>query len=91
MTVPPSEVRLPTASSLLSPPVLKPGEPYYGDGHCIMEEKIPPSWQSTDAGKDPTAAEDIGMEKGEESSHSTYHLAKEHLELLFDICQRCDE
>jgi hypothetical protein len=56
-----------------------------------VEEEIPPSWQLTGAGKDSTAAEDTGMDKGEESSHSAYHLAEEHLELLFDIRQRQDE
>jgi hypothetical protein len=50
-----------------------------------VEEEIPPSWQLTDAGKDSTTADDTCMDKGEESSYSSYHLAEEHLELLFDI------
>jgi hypothetical protein len=53
-----------------------------------VEEEIPPIWQLTGAWKDSTAAEDKGMDKGDESSLSTYHLVEEHLELLFDIRQR---
>jgi hypothetical protein len=53
-----------------------------------MEEEIPPSWQLTDACKKSTAAEGDGMERGEEGSHFSHHLAEEHLDLLFDIRQR---
>jgi hypothetical protein len=60
-------VCLPTATSLLTPPVLRPSEPYYGDRICIVEEEIPPSWQLKDAEKDSTSMEDKGMDKGEES------------------------
>jgi hypothetical protein len=84
--MPPSEVCLPTATSLLGPPVLKPGEPYYGDVSCIVEEEIPPSWQLTDAGKESITVEDDGIGKGDEGSHFANHLVEEHLEVLFDIC-----
>jgi hypothetical protein len=56
-----------------------------------VEEEIPPSWQLTDAREDPIAGEDTGTDEGEEGSHFAYHLAAEHLELLFDIWQRQDE
>jgi hypothetical protein len=91
VTAPPLEVHFPTATNLLAPPILKSGEPYYGDGSCIVEEEISSSWQLTGAKKDSTAAEDKGMDKGEERSHSTYHMAEEHLELLFDLRQRQNE
>jgi hypothetical protein len=64
VTVPPLEARLPTATILLASPVLRLSEPYYGDGSCIAEEEIPPSWKLTSAGKDSTAVEDKVMDKG---------------------------
>jgi hypothetical protein len=39
----------------------------------------------------PIIAKDTGTDGGEEGSHYTYHLAAEHLELLFDIRQQKDE
>jgi hypothetical protein len=53
-----------------------------------VEEEIPPSWQLTGAGKEPTTAGGDEMGKGEVTSHFANHLAEEHLELLFDIRQR---
>jgi hypothetical protein len=50
---------LPT--NLLAPPIVKPGDPYYGDGSCQVEEEIPPSWQleiQTGTAKDTTTEAD---------------------------------
>jgi hypothetical protein len=71
-----------------------------------VEEEIPPSWQLSKDGEDTSevgaeegndGAEDTGkiIEEGndgvDDGSHHTFHLATEHLELLFDIRQWQDE
>jgi hypothetical protein len=39
---PPLDARTPLPTNLLAPPIIKPGDPYYGDGSCQVEEEIPP-------------------------------------------------
>jgi hypothetical protein len=38
----PPLARAPLPTNLLAPPIIKPGDPYYGDGSCQAEEEIPP-------------------------------------------------
>jgi hypothetical protein len=81
----------PPRASLPSPSTSHDFQPRWWEGGCIVEEEIPPSWQLTGDGENPITTEDTGKDGGEEGSHYTYHLAAEHLELLFDIRQRQDE
>ena len=78
-------VHLPLVTNLLSPQAIKPEEPYYGDRSCQVEEEIPPSWQLAGTDKETIAVGDNEKGKEEEALHSSNHLAKEHLELLFEI------
>jgi hypothetical protein len=93
---PPLGKRIPLATNLLAPPVIKPGEPYYGDGSCQVEEEIPPSWQLENmAGTDKEIIaggdDETGKEEEALPQHFSNHLAEEHLELLFEIRQRQDD
>jgi hypothetical protein len=46
---PPLDAHTPIPTNLLAPPIVKPGEPYYGDGSCQVEEEIPPNLQLEDS------------------------------------------
>jgi hypothetical protein len=93
---PPFGERIPLATNLLAPLVIKSGEPYYVDGSFQVEEAIPPSWkmenmEGTD--KEIIARGDEETGKVEEAlpHHFSNHLAEHHLELLFKIRQRQDD
>jgi hypothetical protein len=83
--VPPLGVRPPMDTNLLAPPIVKPGDPSYGDESCQVEEEIPPSWQLEGTDKETIAASDDEKGKEEEAPHFANHLAEENLELLFDL------
>jgi hypothetical protein len=42
---PPSRERTPLLTNPLAPPKINPQDPVFGDGSCMVEEEIPPSWQ----------------------------------------------
>jgi hypothetical protein len=81
----------PSKACLPSPSSSQDFQPHWWEGGCIVEEEIPPRWKLTEGGENPITAEDTGTDDREEGSHYTYHLAAEHLELLFDIRQWQDE
>jgi hypothetical protein len=80
----------------LAPPVVKPGDKYYGDGSCKVEEEIPPSWQLdniTGTGMDfnTEADKEIGKEEEDQPHHFSNHLVEEHLQILFEIRQKQED
>jgi hypothetical protein len=79
------------ATNLLAPPVINLGEPYYGDGSYQVEEEIPPSWQLVGMDKETIVAGGDEKGKEEETLHFANHLAKNYLDLLFEIKQRQDD
>jgi hypothetical protein len=85
----------PSSYQPLSPPIVKPGDPYYDDESCQVEEEIPPSWQlENKAGTDKEInAEGDEMGKEEEALPQQFanHLVEEHIELLFEIRQKQDD
>jgi hypothetical protein len=88
---PPLGVHPPLLTNLLSPPTVKPEEPYYGNESCQVEEEIPPSWQLAGTNKETIVVSDDERGKGEEASHIANHLVEEHFELLFEMWKRQDD
>jgi len=81
----------------LAPPVVKPGNKYYGDGSWKVEKEIPLRWQLdnlTGTGMDFNTEVDkeIGKEEEEDQPHHfSNHLAKKHLQILFDIRKKQED
>jgi hypothetical protein len=76
------------------PPIVNPGDPYYDDGSCMVEEEIPPSWKLEDnaATTNEITTEVAGKEEEEEQPQQfTNRLTEEHLQLLFEIRQKQDD
>jgi hypothetical protein len=83
----------PIPTNLLAPPLVKPGQPYYGDGSCRVEEEAPPNLQleiHAGTAKDTNleANRAAGKEEDNQMHHFANRLMEEHLSILFEMRQR---